>query len=443
MKKILYIVAALAFVTACKPKVDEFKASKGNADFDVYVAVGNSLTAGYSNGALYRSGQENSYPSILAKQFEKVGGGSFTQPILEDEDGVGIVSTGLLTAPVFVQKRTLGYATDCKSVTALGPLPPVFRSSAVLAPITQARYNNLGVPGIKSIHLMSTAYTANPFYGRFAYAPGTSYVLKDAMDQNPSFFTLWIGSNDVLLYAVGGGEQAKNTTASDTLTPPAMFTAALTNAVNTLTSNGAKGAIANIPDITTIPYFTTVPYNGLTLSAAQAGGLTALHAAAGVTFTEGVNAFLIADASATGGKRKIKSTEYLLLSVPQDSIKCFGYGSQTPIPARYVLDEAEIAKVVSYTNQYNMTIESLASSKGLAFVNTNTLLASLQSGFSFDGIDFTNKYVTGGAFSLDGIHLTPRGYAVTANHFLKAINFQYKASIPLVNVSDYAGLTFP
>ncbi len=41
----------------------------GSADFSKYVALGNSLTAGYSDGALFRSGQENAYPKLLADQF--------------------------------------------------------------------------------------------------------------------------------------------------------------------------------------------------------------------------------------------------------------------------------------------------------------------------------------------------------------------------------------
>ncbi len=46
--------------------------TNGEADFSNYVALGNSLTAGYADNALYITGQENSYPNILAQQFAKV-----------------------------------------------------------------------------------------------------------------------------------------------------------------------------------------------------------------------------------------------------------------------------------------------------------------------------------------------------------------------------------
>ena len=39
----------------------------------------------------------------------------------------------------------------------------------------------------------------------------------------------------------------------------------------TLTANGAKGVVANVPYITDLPHFTTVPHNPVPLDAATAG----------------------------------------------------------------------------------------------------------------------------------------------------------------------------
>jgi hypothetical protein len=74
-------------------------------------------------------------------------------------------------------------------------------------------FNNLGIPGAKSYHLMAPGYgnvagvaqgLANPYFARFASSAGTT-VLEDALAQDPTFFSLWIGNNDVLLYATAGG----------------------------------------------------------------------------------------------------------------------------------------------------------------------------------------------------------------------------------------------
>jgi len=77
----LAILAGTLLVTGCEPEIDKMPISKGELNLDKYVAIGNSLTAGFMDNGLYREGQENSYPNILAGQFKKVGGGNFAQPL--------------------------------------------------------------------------------------------------------------------------------------------------------------------------------------------------------------------------------------------------------------------------------------------------------------------------------------------------------------------------
>ena len=53
------------------------------------------------------------------------------------------------------------------------------------------------------------------------------------------------------------------------------------------------------------------------------------------------------------------------------------------------------------------------------------------------------RFVSGGAFSLDGITLNPRGNALFANQFIEAMNKKYNAKIPFAAVSKYNGVIFP
>jgi hypothetical protein len=55
----------------------------------------------------------------------------------------------------------------------------------------------------------------------------------------------------------------------------------------------------------------------------------------------------------------------------------------------------------------------------------------------------SSKFVSGGAYSLDGIHLNAKGNALLANEFLKSINEKYKARIPLVDANAYNATFFP
>ncbi|MFH1121713.1 MAG: SGNH/GDSL hydrolase family protein [Bacteroidota bacterium] len=431
----------LLVTVSCEPKLDEFTPSAGSADFTKYISLGNSLTAGYSDYALYTSGQSYSYPNLIARQMKLAGGGEFIQPEVTNEDGL------------LAGKLKLGFSTNCLGVTSLGPVqaggtPTGYPDAALPIGYT---VNNFGVPGAKSFHLIAPGYgdkdglldtppTANTYFVRFASSAATT-VLADAVAASPTFFSLWIGNNDVLGYSTSGGMD-------DAITDQATFSYSINTIITNMTANGAKGIVANIPDVTSIPFFTTVPFNGLVLT--RQGQVDSLNygyhsiGATHINFTLGLNAFVIEDPTVPGyGMRQINSNEYVLLSLPQDLIRCEGYGSQVPIPGGFTLVESEVNAIKTATAGYNQTLKNLAEASDLAFVDVNSFLANAKTGLIYDGIKFSLSYVTGGVFSLDGVHLTPRGNAIVANKFIDAINLKYNSTIPHVNVGDYPGLLFP
>ena len=70
-------------------------AGKKNIDVTRYVALGDSITSGYTDGALSYYGQLNSYPKLIADQFKLIGGGIFKQPLIDPNSvGVGFSGTG-------------------------------------------------------------------------------------------------------------------------------------------------------------------------------------------------------------------------------------------------------------------------------------------------------------------------------------------------------------
>lgn len=238
----------------------------GSADFSNYVAIGASFTAGYTDNALFKAAQEYSFPNILSQQFAKVGGGAFTQPLTSDNYG-GLAAGGD-RIPGFNPRLVFGGAGPVPLESLIGP---VTVTTDVVVNKPTGPFNNLGLPGAKSFHLLYDGYgnmanlaskTANPYFVRIASNPNAT-VLGDAMAQNPTFFTLSeIGGNDVLGYALSGGDD------SESITPSAGsvgvgFDATYAYLISTLTSGGAKGIVTNIPYITDLPHFTTVPYNPL------------------------------------------------------------------------------------------------------------------------------------------------------------------------------------
>ncbi|MEO0046399.1 MAG: hypothetical protein RL705_1590 [Bacteroidota bacterium] len=447
----------------------------GTADFSKYVSLGNSLTAGYSDSALFYAGQAGSYPSILASQFSLVGGGEFNIPYMSDNTG------GLLLGGTQIAGTRLYF-------NGSGPAPVAGPPTTDITNVLTGPFNNMGVPGAKSFHLLAPGYgnvagvlsgQANPYFVRFASSPTTS-VLADALAQNPTFFSLWIGNNDVLSYATSGGSGTNQTGnlnpatyGANDITDPSVFASVYSTLVDQLTANGAKGVVANLPYVTTIPFFTTVPHNPVPLNAATATQLNSGYAAYnnGLLFAQSNGLLSAAEVarrtisfSASSTNRVVIVDSYLtnlsgfgipsyrqatsedLIILPASSFIGTTVGGNpaqvngvsVPLADNWVLSKEEVQEVKVATDAYNASIQSIANAKGLAFVDANAFQTQIASGgISANNFTVTSAYVTGGGFSLDGVHPSPRGYALIANKFLEAINATYGSNFKGVNIGLY------
>ena len=200
-------------VAGCQPKLDAANPSPsaGSLDFTSYVAVGNSLTSGYSDGGLYNEVQAVSYPALLAQQFAKTGKGpaSFVQPSFsaDKKDGSGYIKLQVVNgalAPVVpsVANSFLGeQVAYTGNALALSGQPELQAYSG-------SQPDNLGVPGISVLSATATASTVpqvagaaqaygliNPFYQRLLPAAdrGTKDYLTYVAQKTPTFFNLLAG----------------------------------------------------------------------------------------------------------------------------------------------------------------------------------------------------------------------------------------------------------
>ncbi len=448
--KLLFIIISIGCLASCKPKFDVPKPVKGNIDISRYIAIGSSITAGYADGALYYEAQKVSFANILAEQFKLIGGGHFNIPLVPaSSNGISIIAGNTLN---IAARSTFANRTDCKGIVSLGPvkLNPTENYGFFSSNIYNGTlpFNNLGLPNTKAIYIAFKGYgniannpsgNYNPFYRRMASYPPSSSILSDAVNQNPTFFSLLIGNDDVMAFALNGG-------ASDTITSTLRFNYHIDTIINNLTKNGAKGVIGNIPDISSLPYFSTIPFNGLTIDSAQVVQLNNLYSPLqiNINFTVGSNPFVITDASSNFlGFRQILQNEYVLLNVPLDSVKCNSYGSLIPIPDKYVLTASEISLIQTAISDYNIKLKAVAQLKGLAFVDVNSFYKQIKTGILYNGISLNAQFVKGGVFSLDGLQLNPIGQALLANEFIKSINLTYSSTIPEVDVTKYKGINFP
>ena len=480
IKTLFYVAIASFIFTSCtdddfqKPieETTDVAVTAGSADFSTFVSVGNSLTAGFTDGALFIKGQEMSMPNLLSKKFAMAGGGSFTQPLMADNNG------GLLLGGTMIQGPRLYFNGN-------GPAPITDAPTTEIIGSTPGPFNNMGVPGAKTYHLEFNGYGnaagigtyANPYFVRMASSPSAS-VIQDAVSQSPTFFSLWIGANDVLRYALNGGDgtdQTGNfdpTTYSDAdITDPSVFANVYSGLVDDLTAGGAKGVVLNIPNVTDTPYFTTIPYNAIPLDAATAGQLNAGFALYNggvgqalaylvsvnvitqtiadaelakrtVTYAAGQNPALIMDEtlidltainpqlismrSATADDLIVLKAKSFIGTLADPGNPATVNGVAVPLADKWVLLPSEHAEVQTATDAFNATIQAVATAKDLAFVDVNSLMNQLANGgLSFDEFNMTNQYIFGATFSLDGVHPTERGNALIANEIMKAIDSKY------------------
>jgi hypothetical protein len=449
---------------------DGLPLTAGSADFSKYVALGDSFAAGFSDGALFIKGQEGAYPNVIAQQFTSVGGGVFKTPLMADN--IGGFSAGGNQIGQFTKRF---YWDGAAPVNVSGVSGTIFGAALT------GSFNNMGIPGAKSFHLVTPGYgTLNPYFGRFASSVGAK-VIDDALVQKPTFFSLWIGGNDVLSYAMSGGtgvNQTGNlnpaTYGSNDITDPNVFAGAFSGLVNGLTTGGRKGVVANLPYVSTLPFFTTVGYNPVPLIDAQVSALNNAYAGynsgiqdaknAGfiteaervqrtINFVVGKNAVVIVDEYLTDlsgagipSYRQTTASDYIVLSSQGTSAKAHlagGNGTAAPLADKWVLSKGEFAELKTATDAYNITIKTIATSKGLAFVDTKAVMDQLvNGGISANGFTVTAAFVTGGGFSLDGVHPSPRGYALIANKFIEAINATYKSNLKGVDLGNYR-ILFP
>ncbi len=389
------LTAAVIFTLPVAPALGQ-AANTGSANFSRYVALGDSLTAGFASGGLLDSVQANSYPRLIHRQ--ATGGSGFQQPTV--------------SAPGIPALLDL---------VSLSPLVVAPRSAATGVPTNLAlnrAYDNLAVPGFR-VHDVGHTFSGNGIVNLVLRGRGTA--LTQAVLANPTFVTLWIGNNDVLAAATSG-----IVIDGVTLTPVAQFEADFRAIVSAMRAQGAQLAIANIPNVTAIPFVNTVPRFVVNPATNQP------------LLINGQPVPLI------GPNGPLTASDRVLLSATTALRQGFGLpagipGSNgQPLPTQFFLDAGELAAITQRTAAYNAVISAVASAEGAALVDANAIFDRIAArGLRFGGLTYTASYLSGGIFSYDGVHPTPFGYAFVANAFITAINAKFGGSIPPVDLFPF------
>ncbi len=425
-------MAFILIVISCKPTMDIPKPSAGSADFSKYIAIGNSLTAGFADGGLYLAGQKVAFPNLLAEQMKSAGGGEFTSPFFDEgyANGSGYLKLESIQngSPVLVNvTENLAYRDQQNHLMKY-----------------TGSIQNLGVHGMRLDLAFYPPFSEQNNY--FERLLSESEVGKktyyDYTTQNEhTFFSFCLGNNDLLGYALEGGVITAQNEAKARLTSKDTFNALYNNFIDKLTEDGQQGVLATIPDVTGVPFFTTITIETL-LSVAKA-------------VNSAITTIYIQDRAVVAppfaGVRAATNGDLVVLTFPTNKMgvansQGFPYGLHplNPIEDQYVLDKSEVALLKNYLESYNNTIRNTAEKKGLALADIYSLFNKVkESGVLINGAVMNATFISGATFSLDGVHLTPKGNAIIANHFIEAINKQYDSKLPELDVNKYIGVKLP
>jgi lysophospholipase L1-like esterase len=393
-------IAATALLAGCDRDKDVLGPTTpaGGSIFKSYVALGNSITAGYQSGGINDSTQRQSYARLLAAQmgtqyhYAALAKPGCPPPIANTQTGARV---GGSTAP-----------------------PCALRIASSVTDVL----NNVAVPGARVLDPISGTSVASNALTTFILG-GKSQVQR-ALDAVPTFVTIWIGNNDVLEAGASGVIVPVAGVSPGIVSTQAQFQASYDAMIQQLLDSvpDVKGVLIGVVQVAGIPLL-------------QSGALIASSPTIQAGISQAAGQPVVIHANCTGSAS--------LVSVPQlipriragthpPLISCeAGVVPGTLVGDVFVLDANEQAALAAAINGYNSYIQAKAAAIGFAYYDPNVLLAAKRATGEippFPNLASTNQ--TFGPFiSLDGIHPSAAAHIAVANELIGVINAKYATSL--------------
>jgi lysophospholipase L1-like esterase len=427
---ISYILLTLLIVAGCTPTIDPPVPSSTGLNLERVIVVGSCMSAGMADaevrqepgltisdiphGGFYPEGQQYSFANMVASSLEAAGAPPFRLPDLP-EHGSGYARLGAIGT------------SSCEHI----PMPYTIKwedsSPEWFNHSPGTDFDNWSIPHLMLRNVLNRDNRyENPYQNWLMGSPVDSTCYCDEiMRKEATFGLVALGLEDVLYYAYNGAGNGN----PYPMTDPTTFSQNLETILhNLLQKEGAKLAVLNIPDVTSMPFFTHMPteqYDPQTCEEVP-----------------------ILIRTMGGNTRPATPADRILMSASHPLRNDFG-PEANPLPEKYVLDEEEIAEIRKYIRAYNDIINDLAAelnhpTKRAIVVDMHVLYNNIEKGSYFSGVKMDNEYIFGGFYSLDGLMPSPQGHAVIANTIVETLVRHYpELNIPRVSVVSYPSVRIP
>lgn len=384
------LALALLVVAGCSDEALLPPEPEAGDMFARYVAIGNSITAGFQSNGISGNTQEESYAVLLANQM----GTSFNIPRMTPP-GCPPPWTRVFPTP----QRVNNLPDDACALRADDPPPPVL--------------NNVAVPGAEVIDVLDNQNPASNANALTTFILGGRTQIEAAADADPTFVSVWIGNNDVLGAALAGD--------TDRITPTEAFESRYSDMMSQLDDIGPEGGVLiGVANVTLIPH--------LSPGAAFAQAEPQLQQLA--------PSFEVADNCSGSGAASLIPFRYSFGTLLPQALA----GQEVTLDclnAAPVLTPEEVATLDSTVRAFNAFIQQQAEARGWAFVNPNDLFAQPELRAQlppFPDINPLNDTPAfGPLFSLDGVHPSAQSHRLVTDAVIDAINETYGTSIPALS----------
>lgn len=380
--------------------------------FARYVALGNSITAGFQSDGINDSTQSRSYAAFLAEGM----GARFEIPELQ--------APGCPPPVIDVFQGTRvggGGASTC--ALRESPPPPFL--------------NNVAVPGARVLDALTNVGPGTSANTLTTVLLGGRTQLEAAAEVRPTFASVWLGNNDVLSAGLRGDPSL--------VTPVQDFTQRYATVLDSLESvageAGLEGVLVGVANVGLVPnlspgsaYFAADRQGQLpptfdvadSCAPASAGGV---GNSTFVPFTYGIGVML---GLATQGQQVTldctddRDIEEIVgaAAVPDD------------VEGTSLLVAAEASQIFTTVQAYNQAIQAEADDRGWAYFDPNPLfVARFEAGEipAFPNLTGPEAITRpfGPLFSRDGVHPSTEAHRILADSLASVVNAEYGTEISL------------